>query len=341
MIKINKTLQQLEKIAENFYLLMLSNPFSIEKKLSEAKGKCLIFEKQLFEELEKELPNIIKGLPNKLEEIDANLIPLYKNVIKELKNTSSKKKEVKANIKEFKDRIKAIFDYDTFVNSAEGKFAYDHARNLDCSVCLYCNRQFTFTIKVQTGRTRPQFDHFMKKSTSPWFALSFYNLIPCCYTCNCTFKGNKPFKPSTHIHPFIEQFEEVLKFETDILAADYINSKGKDFEIKLNPVRFSNSVLIAKALKNEKVFHINELYKYHKDHVEDILVKSHWYNKSRLDELQENIGDGNFFSSNEEILRIVLGNYVTTNNLGKRVLAKLTKDIAEEQGILNYLSDDV
>ena len=61
--------------------------------------------------------------------------------------------------------------------------AEELARNLHIDVCPYCNRNY---INQKKGTT---LDHFFPKSLYPLVAISFYNLIPSCYSCN-TFKSN-------------------------------------------------------------------------------------------------------------------------------------------------------
>mgnify|MGYP000006537395 CR=1 FL=1 len=55
--------------------------------------------------------------------------------------------------------------------------------SLNLSVCPYCNRQYIFGTD-NNRKVGAQFDHFYSKSKYPYLALSFYNLIPCCPTCN-------------------------------------------------------------------------------------------------------------------------------------------------------------
>ena len=62
-------------------------------------------------------------------------------------------------------------------------YLYNVLKSLDIKVCPYCNRQYIFN--VDNGRkVSAQFDHFYSKSEYPYLALSFYNLIQCCPTCN-------------------------------------------------------------------------------------------------------------------------------------------------------------
>ncbi|MFX8327742.1 hypothetical protein ABTL71_18955, partial [Acinetobacter baumannii] len=49
--------------------------------------------------------------------------------------------------------------------------------------CPYCNRSYIYYIS-RRKEIKPQIDHFFPKSKYPFLAMSFYNLIPSCQTCN-------------------------------------------------------------------------------------------------------------------------------------------------------------
>lgn len=53
------------------------------------------------------------------------------------------------------------------------------------------------------------------------------------------------------------------------------------------------------------------------------------YNKSKIEELME-IYEGNLFSSKEQLMETIMGNYLTPEKQGEHVLAKLTQDIFDE-----------
>ena len=53
--------------------------------------------------------------------------------------------------------------------------------------CVYCNRNYT--INLTKTHARAELDHWFPKTQFPLFALSFYNLIPSCHSCN-HIKGN-------------------------------------------------------------------------------------------------------------------------------------------------------
>jgi hypothetical protein len=69
--------------------------------------------------------------------------------------------------------------------------------------------------------------------------------------------------------------------------------------------------------------------------VGEIIKKSYFYNNTTIKELLGNyeINGKNLFNSEHEIIEMLLGNFIHENKLHKRILSKLTKDIADEFGI--------
>ena len=239
-----------------------------------------------------------------------------------------------------KNRIKRIFNYDfenstSFTQRDSGALAYRHAKRLNMNSCPYCNAHFTYTIKNQRLKTRPEFDHFLNKGRYPFLALSFYNLIPSCSLCNSgALKGQKPFSISTHLHPFIDNIEGIYQFRTRISAVDFLVN-GEDFTLTLQPCPGTTRATRAKAKKSISVFAIDDRYKFHKDYAEEILKKAYVYNNAAVETLLKSlkIGGHSIFNSEEEIKELVMGNYLHLDRFHKRIFSKLTKDIAEEFGL--------
>ena len=203
--------------------------------------------------------------------------------------------------------------------------AYKLAQSLNVTVCPYCNRNYTFTVRSKNGSTRPQFDHFYDKATYPILALSFYNLIPSCATCNATMKGTKPFSLATHAHPYVEGFGKKARFVLHVKESSFCRElKGFDIEFKSSDAKVQNNI---------NNFGLEELYKNHKDIVLELIQKSYMYNESYLDELMKNY-EGMLFKNREDLLRLVFGGYIADEDLGKRPLSKLTKDILEQLDIV-------
>jgi hypothetical protein len=215
--------------------------------------------------------------------------------------------------------------YDNFTNKKKRYDAYDLADKLKVDVCPYCNRNYTFTVKAKNGSTRPQFDHFYDKATYPILALSFYNLIPSCPTCNSSMKGRKQFSVKTHVHPYLEGFETKAHFPLHVKNSSfYYDKKGFDIELKTND---------EKAQKNIEDFGLNTLYENHKDIVLELIQKAEIYNESYIDELF-NRYEGTLFKNREDLMRLITCGYVTDEDLHKRPLSKLIKDISKELDLL-------
>lgn len=221
-------------------------------------------------------------------------------------------------------------EYENFKTKKKEYNAYDLAKALDVNVCPYCNRNYTFTVideelaAKQGEITRPEFDHFYGKDKYPILALSFYNLIPSCHICNSTMKGKAEFGIHTHIYPYEDSMNERAKFVLTLKNVDFYSAvSGIDIELK------PNTPDDEKATNSIKAFKLNELYERHKDIALELIQKAEMYNDSYIDELMRNY-EGTLFKNREDLLRLVFGGYITDEEISKRPLSKLTKDILEQ-----------
>jgi hypothetical protein len=337
MITIGKSLTELDKLAKQHFRLFKGNPFNIEDALAAKLASGLPpTEMTFYQEVNNRLRDIITKKPSELETHRTILSPLYEAILT-TRTVGMTPKQAKAVRKILNGEIMRIFDYDKFSRS---KHAYDLAEKLATNVCLYCNRQYTFTLKGKTGKTRPQFDHFYDKGTNPYFAVSFYNLVPSCSICNSSLKGSDVFNIVDNFHPYTDNCDNVMSFRIDVKAVDFIHGKKTSFNILLEEEHSTiDRVLYGRARKNAETFKIVDLSNLHKDYVVELIGKSYYYNEEKLRQLKEfGTKAGNpLFSSNEEVLEFVLGNYIRQDKLGDRVLAKLTKDIAKQLGLFDLL----
>lgn len=88
--------------------------------------------------------------------------------------------------------------------------------NTGLRICPYCGIE---TVRV-TGRSKRQIDHFLPKGKYPFFAISYFNLIPSCDYCNeSPNKGQKsPLTKSGDLvimNPYVFKGERV-RFHTEI-----------------------------------------------------------------------------------------------------------------------------
>lgn len=218
-----------------------------------------------------------------------------------------------------------VFNYTTFSNKNHAPYnAYHLAANLDVKVCPYCNRQYTFTVvNTRTNIARPAFDHFFDKKRHPLLGLSFFNLIPSCHLCNSTLKHTRQFFIDSHVHPYVGGFGEVAKF--NYLAKDYDSAIGNADNLTIEMELDEVHVHAEKVGRNMEVFRLKEIYQGHRDIVRELVRKFHISNGEYLKSLQSTFPQ---IGTKEELYQLAFGNYFREDDFDKRVLAKLTKDIA-------------
>lgn len=207
----------------------------------------------------------------------------------------------------------------------------EHIKKLDIKVCPYCNRNYIFNFKKEKDlNATAQLDHFFDKKTYPFLAVSIYNLVPSCSTCN----QRKSAKQEDIFYPFLESFNDYAKFEYKGIK-DKADRNGNFFDedrilLELNPISEDVDV---KVKKHIEVFNLQNLYNEHKDIVSEILIKSEMYNESYIEELMKNY-EGTLFKNKEDLMRLIFGGYIADEDLGKRPLSKITKDILEQLEII-------
>jgi hypothetical protein len=339
MIKIKKTLAELDDLAQKHYLTLTSTPFFVDQLISDKLGTRIPdVELRFYRALSNSLRQIVIGRPNELEILRQAIEPLYLDVQASRVGTTIKRAKTKL-IKDLKEEVLSIFNYSMF-SSKRLPFAYELAQNLGANVCLYCNRQYTFTLKGNEKSTRPQFDHFYDKAKHPYFAVSFYNLVPSCSICNSSLKGTDEFNATNNLHPFIDDANNVMSFRIDVSAIDFVDGKKSTFNISLKPEDSSvNPDLYKRAERNAKAFRIEDLMNMHKDYVVELIKKAYYYDEEKISQLSKfKTDDQNFlFANRAEVMEFVLGNYIIQEKFGDRVLSKLTKDIAKQLGLLDHL----
>ncbi len=116
----------------------------------------------------------------------------------------------------------------------QSNYAIDLYKSLGFEKCYcpYCNDNKVSIVRNSTSTNHKlyfQLDHFYSKSKNPYFAVSFFNLIPSCSTCNSTEKGDKEFSILTHIHPYYESFNNIYRFEVPLESL--LTAKVPEFRI--------------------------------------------------------------------------------------------------------------
>lgn len=308
------------------------------------------FEEKLWKKIKPELSKAteeIKGIldevlirsiliekPEQLKKYHDDLMPKlgpwedltrYNNYFTILEKKEANRTDVeKQIIKSYKpsiESLKEIFDYKRYISGSQST-SYWIAENLKCNTCTYCNRNYTLTVSrdeefnrqnKNTRITRPQFDHWFSQSQHPLLALSIYNLIPSCSTCNSDIKGSIEFSLDKHIHPHVP-FKDSYKFSYSK------NSLDKDsVTIKVNGKKMEDTLSL---MKLEKV------YKAHDDfELKDLIQLSQKYSKNYI-----NMLFNEFFKDlsidEDEICKLIFG--IDVGSHQNRAMSKFKHDIIAE-----------
>jgi len=317
MIKINIKYST----KENFYIQVMSNFFNDVKKkpqrLIKKQDKKIILDKSLLQ-----INNLIKKKLKDFQE-DINLEKLILLEYEDLK----KLVEYIDNHKKFTDLSKN--EKDIFLTLYARLNNVEFIKELDVNVCPYCNRNYIFNFsKNNSEQATAQLDHFFDKKSYPYLAVSLYNLVPSCGTCN----QRKSSKNENIFYPYNESFNDNAKFVYKGIRADnkttFLDSSRIMFEIQA-----INTSQKEKVKKHIEVFNLKNLYDEHKDVISELLQKREIYSDSYIDELL-NKYEGTLFKNREDLLRLITCGYVNDEDINKRPLSKLTKDISEELGLL-------
>ena len=238
-------------------------------------------------------------------------------------------------LKDAIDQIGIIEDTDVenkfknaYKNFCNRKLGRNWAQMIGVTVCPYCNRSYIFTSNKRG--TRPQYDHYFPKSKYPYLALSMHNLIPCCAVCN-GLKHDEDTYETPFIYPYKDSYGEQVTFEENGVNADNIESwlgAAREYEIKIRYADEIDVVLKSKIEHAATTFRLEELYSKHGDYVRDILRTAYIYNDDYFEGLVIQYPD--LFHSKQEAKNFVFFNYLEEGDWGKRVLAKLTHDIAQK-----------
>ncbi|WP_318421309.1 hypothetical protein [Photobacterium leiognathi] len=107
-------------------------------------------------------------------------------------------------------------DIFTYTNYRKSQGCIDTYKKLlgNQAQCFYCNNCKMDIVCYENGKEKLllDLDHFYLKSKYPYFSLSFFNLIPCCSSCNSSVRGDIDFNTEYHINPYGHCFNSEFVF---------------------------------------------------------------------------------------------------------------------------------
>lgn len=222
--------------------------------------------------------------------------------------------------------LKNVFRYEVF---SENKHAVKMLEAMDVNVCPYCNRLYTMTLAGNSGKSRPQFDHYKCKSEYPYFAVSLMNLIPSCGLCN----QSKHDRDEEVLYPYSDEMGVDVLFHTKPeTGLNYLTGSMDaldEFSVVLDIVNDNLPKALKDKIQNsDKVFNLTELYNKHKDYILYLYWKNYVFTEEYLKELWEKFPE--MFQSFEDVKSMVYLMDINQEYWGRRSLGKLTHDIDQE-----------
>ena len=252
---------------------------------------------------------------------------------------------------------KILFDFDHYL--AKEKYPYLSLSffNLIPS-CSICNSRFKHSIEFDyENYIYPYEESFENEITFNIKFKSKEDLLIDCYKKEYITFMSKNVKINFNEENNLEclkEFENLMetktkewvsknkdKFEKDKFKKYYSNNFGtsffygnlNSFEIYFKENNLKNDLIIQKKIEkaknNIRVFRLKEVYNQNKDIAMEIFQKSIIYSDAYLETLFKQY-EGTLFKNFEHLKGLIYGNYITDDEIHKRPLAKLTKDIIEE-----------
>lgn len=204
----------------------------------------------------------------------------------------------------------------------------EYIRRLELKSCVYCNANYTIT--DTDGIAYYDLDHWKPKSKYPFLCISFFNLQPCCHSCNMH-KGDDD--EHEYMGLYIDREDDPQDiFSLTLDDADVANYITEHDRTQLH-IYFRSLEPRFDAMCNDMntQLHIESMYREHQDVAEEVIWRKMIYNDAFKDSLRNLLEEKNF--TEEEINRFILGSYYDEDNVHKRPLAKLMQDVFKNNKI--------
>jgi hypothetical protein len=175
-------------------------------------------------------------------------------------------------------------------------------------------------------------DHVLDKASHPLIALSLYNFVPSCYSCNSKFKGSKQFinndsmsslSPTSEKFSFNDDVQFKLYFYNDknISTVNNINDYVLDFNYLKHQNEYEKYIDTFK-LKGRYIFHKNEVIR--------LINKKERYSQSQLNEISNIIN-----ISSEQVKKDIFGKELFEGNMEDMSMTKFKQDIAKNINLIS------
>ncbi|MBN9482516.1 MAG: hypothetical protein BGO70_18215 [Bacteroidetes bacterium 43-93] len=186
--------------------------------------------------------------------------------------------------------------------------------------------------KLKNSTSHFTLDHVLDKASYPLAALSLYNLVPSCYSCNTKFKGTNKLVRSaalTHLSPssLVFSFTKHARFKIyfpsnnnlTYLSVQNTNDFVLSYEIDKGAESYNDLI---------KLFKLRSRYIFHKKEAVKLIKKRKRYSNSQIEEIAKLMK-----ISKDEVKKDIFGDELFNRDYDNSSLVKLKRDIAQNIGI--------
>lgn len=239
------------------------------------------------------------------------------------------------------NKIKNIIGYSILESKDLRKKLY---KLFNIRICPYCNQQYIFS--VNKNSYLGDFDHFIPKAIFPLFALSLWNLVPCCKTCNQVFKGQKLL---AILNPHFKGFDDNFGLNIDYQDVKSIIGLSLNFDVhftwfapplsnKANIPPVSPIKLFYEALfmehsdcieeNNVTCFELDEIYSNHKEEISEFLRKKNMlFDLELFEKCSKNLKNNCLLYDLLSEEKLLFGVSLDSNKFQNEILSKALYDV--------------
>lgn len=234
--------------------------------------------------------------------------------------------------KSYKKKFYELIVWAMRYDYVQGTVFPDYIRELGIRTCVYCNSQYAIT--TRGNNSFYQLDHCFPKSKYPFLATNFFNLQPSCGSCNQRKSNEDMQKGKYNVSIWKEPDDKQESYfdfhiEDGSLAAYMTEPKRDKLDIQVIPTKKGDADLNELLDLLEQKFKTTEVYREHREEVEEVIWKKYIYTNTYVDSLQKAFNT-KFLDRKGELKRLLLGTYTDTKDVYKRPLTKMIQDVAKQ-----------
>ena len=188
------------------------------------------------------------------------------------------------------------------------------------------------SIKLEDKYSHFTLDHVLDKGSHPLIALSLYNFVPSCYSCNSKFKGSKQFIDNDSMG-YLSPTSDKFSFNDDVKFKLYFHNNKNIHTIQNTNDYMLDFYYSKNQNEYEKyidIFKLKGRYIFHKDEVMNLIDKKKRYSQSQVDEISNIVN-----ISSIQIKKDIFGKELFEGNTEDVSMTKFKKDIAIDINLIN------